>query len=662
MYISKLIIKNFRIFEDFEIEFNEKLNVLIGPNNCGKSTILSALSLLFDNNKKRKLSLDDFNKKVSFEKFKEEPPKITITAILTQSKNEKEFAEEIIPIATWLTEIKEKYQAKLTYQFYLPEKHLNNYQESVKNVNNNYEYWNILEKQFINKYVHDIYGGMEDLKNKAKREDLLKFDFQFLSAIRDVEKDLSSGKKTLLKEVLEFFTDYDLKKNENDKDIKNKLQTRSKDFNTQSKILFNMLDSRLKEGKEEILNYIKNTGASADNINPDFIGNITENDLYTHMYLIVDDENGIKLPVELNGLGYNNLLYISLILAKIQKDSSISYLGDNAKFYSILAIEEPEAHLHPNMQYKFLKFLKENQENDVNQIFITSHSPNITAAVSLDNLIILDKTSDIQVYYPYKIFNEENIEFKKYIERFLDVTKSDLFFAKKIIFVEGITEQLLIPLFAERENVELIDWHVSIININGRNFKPFLELFSGEYGIKKEIVCITDKDPQKKKKEGGGWKGCYSYEVEMDENYEYKNLSDDLIEKYEYSDNIKIYRQDESNTFEYDFIINNIVCKELVTDSMKNQKQIKDMMNKYEKNPEDVESIYNCLSNPFKEKIYNNNILSNENKCKHLIATRYIESIDNKGLHAQELLYNLENIEFNTPKYIKEALNGLGKN
>ena len=62
----------------------------------------------------------------------------------------------------------------------------------------------------------------------------------------------------------------------------------------------------------------------------------------------------------------------------MQKDASGEYLGSNAKVFSILAIEEPEAHLHPSMQYKFLQFLKENKDSNVNQIFITSHSPNIT--------------------------------------------------------------------------------------------------------------------------------------------------------------------------------------------------------------------------------------------------------------------------------------------
>lgn len=99
MYISKLSIKNFRILQDNCIEFNERINVIIGPNNCGKSTILTALRLLFDNNMKKQLSIDDFNKNSSFQNYKDAPPMIMISAILTHElKQDEELSNEVIPI------------------------------------------------------------------------------------------------------------------------------------------------------------------------------------------------------------------------------------------------------------------------------------------------------------------------------------------------------------------------------------------------------------------------------------------------------------------------------------------------------------------------------------------------------------------------------------
>lgn len=677
MYISKLKINNFRIFHDQEIEFNEKINVIIGPNNSGKSTVITALQILFDKTKRKRLEIEDFNKNIDLDKLKETSPKISITAII--SNNGKEFSEEMIPIATWLTEISDYYEARLTYEFFLPEKYEEEYVEKFEKygIKNDSEYWEFLEKEFMKKYVYKFYGGHEEYKNTVDWDDLAKFDFQFLSAIRDVEKDLSTGKKSLLKEVLEFFTDYDLKEDETLDEIEKtrKINERLDEFSKQSNSLLNLLEKRMETGKSKILDYVKYTGASADDIKPDFIGKISENELYSHMFLIVDTENNIQLPIELNGLGYNNLLYISLILAKIQKDNDIKYLGDNAKAYSILAIEEPEAHLHPNMQYKFLKFLKENQQKEVKQVFITSHSPNITSTVELDNLIILDKLdNEIQIYYPYKPFkDDENL--KKYIERFLDVTKSDMFFAKKVIFVEGLAEQLLLPIFSKQEQFDLFDNHVSIVNVNGNYFDPFLKLFDCENGgINKKVVCITDRDCKKKKKESNArWKGCYSYELDSDiANYEYQKYSNEIVDEFEEKENIDIKIQKNSHTFEYELILENIGCVEILTKSLPKRENIKELMEIYIDSHEDFDNIINKLECNNKEKIQyriiQNNALTSEEKCKHIIATRYMKSIENKkGICAQELSNvlnnNLENqtFTFKVPEYICEAIEWLKK-
>src|SRR5699024_4090448 len=110
-------------------------------------------------------------------------------------------------------------------------------------------------------------------------------------------------------------------------------------------------------------------------------------DLLAILKLIVKDKIGIEIPATHNGLGYNNLLYISLLLAKMQAESDEDFMKINTILFPILAIEEPEAHLHPSMQYKFLKFLRQNRDNhNIKQVFITTHSTQITSAVKLDDL------------------------------------------------------------------------------------------------------------------------------------------------------------------------------------------------------------------------------------------------------------------------------------
>src|SRR5690625_1367106 len=128
-------------------------------------------------------------------------------------------------------------------------------------------------------------------------------------------------------------------------------------------------------------------------------------------------------------MGYNNLIYISLILSKFKMLTSDDY-GENAKTFPILLIEEPEAHLHPAQQYNFLKFLKEEVEAQSfsRQIIITTQSTHINSAVGIRTIISLKKNmvGEINARYPEKIISKkvEDQESKKYIVRYLDATKT----------------------------------------------------------------------------------------------------------------------------------------------------------------------------------------------------------------------------------------------
>ncbi|WP_409229261.1 ATP-dependent nuclease [Gudongella sp. SC589] len=685
MYISELSLENFRIFKDEKsIYFNDGTNIIIGHNNVGKTSIIKALELIFGDGKSKSLSIDDFNKKISIEELKKAPPKITITAKLTESNDEEEYSEDLITVSTWLTKLEQPYEALITYEFFLPEKEEKDYKKIINNIDSDdvYDYWREIEYNFIKKYIYKIYIGNPEHKTIVEPETIKKFDFQFLTAIRDVERDLFTGKNSLLKEVIDFFIDYEIKIDTNMEKSKKieEIQSRKRNFTKDADKLIKSLQERMKLGKKYMLKYAEETGAAFDNLHPAFEGRILDTELYSALKLIVEDETGFKVPVNQNGLGYNNLIYISLLLAKMQKDSSGEYLGSNAKSFSILAIEEPEAHLHPNMQYKFLKFLKKNQENQVRQIFITSHSPNITAAVELDDLIVLCKDKDeINIAYPGKVFtdSEEDIISKNYVQRFLDVTKSDMLFAKNIIFVEGISEQLLIPEFARMIDKDLVDSHTSIINLGGRYFEHFLKLFdtaNSNYAIKKKIACITDVDPVKKKKGGKYWEKCLPLEFNSDEEYEYKECSNKIVDKYlDYKDEdyIRVYSQEQgvSNTFEYDIILNNPTTKQLITTSVENSKEIKDLMEAIQ----DGKGVYSFLEiirkGRFKKLVslqIDQGYFDNKENIIHIVASRYLLSIK-KGAVAQELAYVIsENyirkcrgescFDFNIPTYISEAI------
>lgn len=673
MYISEIKISNFRGFRGpTKINFTEGINVIIGHNNSGKTTILKALQLLFDSENNKRLSVDDFNRSISIEELKENPPKIIISAKLIESEQEEKYSEDLVTVATWLTKIDKPYEAKITYEFSLPINEYDNYKKIMNEINSNdiSDYWNEIEYNFIRKYTNKIFIGNSDYKNIAEVETLKKFDFQFLSAIRDVERDLFSGKNSLLKEVIDFFIDYDIK-NDNtlDKDTKSeKIKDKKRKFSEEAANLIDILQRRMEAGKEEMLKYANKTGASFNNYKPSFDGKILDTELYSALRLIVENETGIKLPATQNGLGYNNLIYISLLLAKMQKNSSGDYLGSNAKVFSLLAIEEPEAHLHPNMQYKFLKFLNENKEKEVRQIFITSHSPNITAAVNLDDIIVLDKEdTTINVAYPGKVFSnsEEDIKSKKYVKRFIDVTKADMFFAKSLIFVEGLAEQLLIPEFAEILDYDLVDKHISVINIGGRYFKHFLKLFDtskNKNAIKKRVACITDLDPVRKLKEGknNNWKACLPMLLNCDtEKYDYKDASNNILSEEYKSNNIKIFTQKkgESCTLEYDIILNNPNLK-MITESVKNKTELQEMMEGLNEGKNINEIIDIIREGDYKDEITKNiDKIKIDDIVKHIIAGRYLNSIK-KGSVAQELAEIIGDKEINIviPQYIREAI------
>lgn len=682
MYISELRLTNFRGFKNKKsINFKEGTNVIIGHNNAGKTSIIKSLEILFSDKTNKRLTINDFNRNITIDELKAAPPKIKLSAKLIESENDFDYSEDLVAVSTWLTKLEKPYEAQISYEFFLPKKEEDDYISAMQSITggNIQDYWDEIEINFLQKYTYKIYGGNPDHQNVIDPDSIKKFDFQFLSAIRDVERDLFTGKNSLLKDVINFFMDYEIKTDETleIKDIKDEINRRKRAFTDSAAPLISSLQERMDAGKKQMLKYVEETGASFDNLKPSFDGKIIDTELYSALRLIVENETGIKLPANQNGLGYNNLIYISLLLAKMQKNASGEYMGNNAKTFSILAIEEPEAHLHPNMQYKFLKFLNENQETQVRQIFITSHSPNITAAVDINNIIILYKDyNEICTAYPGMVFSEsgEDIKSKNYVQRFLDVTKADIFFAKSIILVEGISEQLLVPEFAKILDYDLTDSHVSIINIGGNYFNHFLKLFDAsknENAIKKKVACITDLDPQKKEP-SGKWKSCYPFALNLDDTCDYKEYSNNILNEYgsESDDFIRVYTQEKSKgyTFEYEIILNNPDNTELITESVSNKENLGEIMDCH-KNGGDLDAVLGKLPETFKDRISDDIkkcSFNDQEKIKHVIAARYLKSVQ-KGVLAQELAYLIsenhqkkligeENFEFNIPHYIQEAI------
>lgn len=679
MYIKEINILNFRSFKEALIPFHEGVNVIIGHNNTGKSNLLRAMGLVLGYSNGHRLGTSDLFYETDVAELQRQSPRIKITLVLRRSADENLYSADMALFANMMTDPALSEEAELRYEFKLDDSQEQNYKADVANAITAKEIWKIIEQDYIRLYKSSRSGGNQAAGININ-ETLGQIDFQFLDAIRDVSHDLYAGYNPLLRDVLNFFIDYSVKNDvtKTEDEIKEQLKALRDDFVQQSRPLMQTLQNRLQDGKNVFLKYALDTGATFNGAEPDFDGTVTENEMFSVLRMFIKYAVGIEVPATYNGLGYNNLIYMSLLLAKMQADGNIAYMKRNAKVLSFLAVEECEAHLHPAMQYKFLKFLQDNNLNGhVRQIFMTSHSTQIASAVKLDDLICLTSPAlgQINVGYPRAIYKEESsndMVSKQYVQRFLDATKADMFFANRLIFVEGIAEELLLPVFARYLNKNLTDEHVLVVNMGGRYFNHFLKLFDTKnpYTINKKIVCLTDIDPCRKKKgDDKNYEVCYPYEYNIDtDNYDYKHHADTEVDQYVVHPNIRFYRQDVAygKTLEYDLMRENPNCELLLTDSVSNRDEIKAMMTELDVNKM-MGKMRNSEANTRIKSSIDQSGWEDEEKRKALLASRYLNSVS-KGSNALELNVTLmdnlekpeaERKEFHVPQYIIDALKWL---
>ena len=134
MYISKIHIKGFRNFKDQEVTFNDGVNVIIGHNNAGKTNLIRALALVIDYQGIKRLNIDDFYKNIDISEIKTNPPKITVSLSICQSKDEDLNSDDLVTVSNWLIKLEPPYEVLLTYEFFLPEKEIEDYKSSLADV------------------------------------------------------------------------------------------------------------------------------------------------------------------------------------------------------------------------------------------------------------------------------------------------------------------------------------------------------------------------------------------------------------------------------------------------------------------------------------------------------------------------------------------------
>ena len=473
MYLSKIYIKNFRGIKELLVEFDKNLNVIIGANGQLKTSLIDAIRLFYswgEPNRDIEITKEDFYVEI------------------TQNTNGTKTVTSSTRIdICYLFEGLSSQQEGAFYQ-YLDRKDDGT---MVARVHLSFE----IKEQ--GKIYSSYITGKEENGLRADWDTFHYFHPYYLGALRDSTRDLMSTRNNLLGRV-----------------IKRKIDRAGSEEDVKG--IVNSANDQLLQRQE-----VKATQTGInDNLNQ--INKVDLQDVELHIeqnrieYIVniikpflpfsKDDKNGFVLTQ--NSLGYNNLIYIASVLSDI-KDC---HTDDNVSIYALL-IEEPEAHLHPQLQVNLYNFLKNADTSENSQTFITTHSPTLTSKIPLENLILL---KDNAAYHVGKCFenrhseyivrdkannrllnNNEVKNYRNMIARYFDVTRSQLLFSNGCLFIEGISECQLVETFSKLIGKSLIDHQIEIVDTDGTAFYQFLMLFNSSDDKKRlpiRAAFVTDED------------------------------------------------------------------------------------------------------------------------------------------------------------------------
>ena len=196
-------------------------------------------------------------------------------------------------------------------------------------------------------------------------------------------------------------------------------------------------------------------------------------------------EGSSQRPVDELSLGTDNILYLLLLALELERKEA-----ESERAATVLAIEEPEAHLHPHIQrLVFRDFLRRKSP-----VILTTHSPHVASVAPLSSIVLLGGDSNgggsqAKSTRQTGLSDQEISD----LERYLDATRAEILFARGVILVEGAAELFLIPAVATQMGFALDEHGITVCSVHGTDFAPYARLL-GPVGLGVPFVILTDGD------------------------------------------------------------------------------------------------------------------------------------------------------------------------